>query len=132
VQVAILAREGVHEARLHLNPAEMGPISVQIAVDGTQAQVNFQADVAATRQALESSLGTLADALRDSGLTFSGGSVSDQGGSAARGQAGTQGDGDGSGPRQGGNRGNATTRSTTSTAAPAAWRTPRGVVDLVA
>ncbi|HET9642785.1 MAG TPA: hypothetical protein VFP68_05405, partial [Burkholderiaceae bacterium] len=36
VQLSVLAREGVHEARLHLHPAEMGPISVQIALQGTQ------------------------------------------------------------------------------------------------
>jgi flagellar hook-length control protein FliK len=78
VQLSVLAREGVQEARLHLNPAEMGPIAVQIAVDGSTAVVHFQADVAATRQALESSLPDLAAAMRDNGFTLSGGSVSSQ------------------------------------------------------
>jgi hypothetical protein len=78
VQLTLLAREGVHEARLHLNPAEMGPIAVQIAVDGSQAVVHFQAEQAATRQVLENSLPDLAAALRDGGLTLSGGSVSQQ------------------------------------------------------
>jgi flagellar hook-length control protein FliK len=78
VQLSVLAREGVQEARLHLNPADMGPIHVQIAVDGSQAQVSFQADVAATRQALENSMPDLAAAFGQAGLTLSGGDVSQQ------------------------------------------------------
>ncbi|MBS0317600.1 MAG: hypothetical protein JSR49_10805, partial [Proteobacteria bacterium] len=34
-QVSVLVKDGVKEAQLHLNPPEMGPISVQIAMDGT-------------------------------------------------------------------------------------------------
>jgi len=76
VQVSVLARDGVQHAQLHLNPAEMGPISVQIALDGTQARVDFGADSAATRQLIEAGLPELAAALRDAGLTLSGGGVS--------------------------------------------------------
>jgi flagellar hook-length control protein FliK len=76
VQVSVLARDGVHEARLHLNPAEMGPVSVQIAMDGERAHIDFGAQAAATRSAIEASLPELAAALRDAGLTLSGGGVS--------------------------------------------------------
>lgn len=76
VQVSVLARDGVQHAELHLNPAEMGPISVQIALDGTRAQVDFGADTLATRQIIESGLPELAAALRDAGFTLSGGGVS--------------------------------------------------------
>lgn len=86
VQVSVLARGGVQQAELHLNPAEMGPISVQIALDGTQAQVNFGADSAATRQIIESGLPELAAALRDAGFTLSGGGV--QGQARGRGEGG--------------------------------------------
>ncbi len=82
-QLTTLARDGVHEAQLQLNPAEMGPIAVQIVVDGSQAQVDFAATQAATRQALEASLPSLAAALQSLGLTLSGGGVFEQG-SAAR------------------------------------------------
>jgi flagellar hook-length control protein FliK len=82
VQVSVLARDGIQQAELHLNPAEMGPISVQIALDGTQAQVNFGADSAATRAIIEGGLPELAAALRDAGFTLSGGGVHSQ----ARGQ----------------------------------------------
>ena len=76
VQVSVLARDGVHEARLQLNPAEMGPVSVQIAMDGERAHIDFGAQAAATRAAIEASLPELAAALRDAGLTLSGGGVS--------------------------------------------------------
>jgi flagellar hook-length control protein FliK len=78
VQISVLAKDGVQQAELHLNPADMGPISVQIALDGTQAQVNFGADSAATRQIIEGGLPELAAALRDAGFTLSGGGVHQQ------------------------------------------------------
>lgn len=75
-QVSLLAKEGVQAAELHLNPADMGPISVQITLDGTQARVDFGADSASTRQLIEAGLPELASALREAGLTLSGGGVS--------------------------------------------------------
>ena len=76
VQVSVLVAAGVQRAELHLNPAEMGPVSVQIVVDGAQARVDFGADLAATRQAIEASLPALASALQDAGMTLHGGGVS--------------------------------------------------------
>jgi flagellar hook-length control protein FliK len=76
--VSLLAVDGVQSAELQLNPAEMGPVAVQIVLDGNQAQVSFQAAQAETRQALEQSLPDLAAALQGSGLTLSGGGVSQQ------------------------------------------------------
>ena len=77
VQISMLAGDGVQQARLHLNPAEMGPVSVHIALQGTQARIDFGADAAATRQAIEAALPELATALREAGLTLHGGGVSD-------------------------------------------------------
>jgi flagellar hook-length control protein FliK len=77
-QVSVLARDGIDRAEIRLNPAEMGPVSVQIQMDGTQARVEFMADVAATRAALEASVPQLASALREAGLTLSGGGVFQQ------------------------------------------------------
>ena len=97
VQMSVLARGGVQHAELHLNPAEMGPVSVQIAMDGTQARVDFGADVAATRHAIEAGLPELASALRDAGFTLAGGGVSqhsrgrgDGGGGDASSDSGTR------------------------------------------
>lgn len=77
-QLTTLARDGVHEAELQLNPADMGPIAVQIVVDGAQAQIDFTASHAGTRQALETTLPALAAALNGAGLTLSGGGVFEQ------------------------------------------------------
>jgi flagellar hook-length control protein FliK len=77
-QLNILVKDGVSEARLHLNPAEMGPITVQIHIEGQTARVEMVAEHAATRQALEQSMPALAGALRESGLTLTGGGVFEQ------------------------------------------------------
>ena len=77
-QVSLFAADGVQTARLQINPAEMGPISVQIMVNGNAAQVDFQADRAATRDLIEAALPALASALQDAGLTLTGGGVSQQ------------------------------------------------------
>lgn len=77
-RVSLLAGQGVERAELQLNPADMGPVSVRIAVEGQQAQVSFHAAQPDTRQALEQSLPDLAAALRAGGLTLTGGGVFQQ------------------------------------------------------
>lgn len=77
-RVSLMAVDGVQRAELQLNPADMGPVSVQIVVDGSQAQVSFQAAQAETRQVLEQCLPDLAAALQGQGLTLSGGGVFQQ------------------------------------------------------
>jgi flagellar hook-length control protein FliK len=89
LQVSLLAARGVQSAELHLNPAEMGPVSIQILLDGRHAQVNFGADSAQTRQLIESGMPELASALRDAGLTLTGGGVSQHGG-GRRGEPGSE------------------------------------------
>ncbi len=86
-QVSMLVRDGIQQASLQLNPAHMGPISVQISLDGTQTRVDFSADSAATRQIIEAGLPELASALRDAGLTLSGGGVSQQSAQSAQQEA---------------------------------------------
>jgi flagellar hook-length control protein FliK len=76
-QVRWLVQDGVQQAQLTLNPAEMGPVAVQIVIDGRDARIDFSADFAATRTALEASLPVLAAALDDSGLRLAGGGVHD-------------------------------------------------------
>lgn len=75
-RVAMLVRDGVEQARVHLNPAEMGPVSLQMSLDGQRVRVEMMAELAATRQVLEQSLPSLASALRDAGFTLHGGGVS--------------------------------------------------------
>ncbi len=124
-QLTTLARDGVHEAQLQLNPAEMGPIAVQIVVDGSQAQVDFAAAQAATRQALEASLPSLAAALQTLGLTLSGGGVFEQGSASHDAEAGRP---DGRGARRAAGAGEATAGETR----PVALRTRAGLLDLYA
>lgn len=94
VQVSLLASDGIQEAELHLNPAEMGPISVRIALDGQRAQVDFGVDSAATRAIVEAGLPELAAAMREAGLTLTGGGVSQHArGDGAAAQGGRPGDG---------------------------------------
>lgn len=77
-QISYFVREGIQQAQLHLNPAEMGPVSVQIALNGQQAQVDFAAASSATRAAIENSLSDLAASLQSAGFTLTGGGVSQQ------------------------------------------------------
>lgn len=78
-QVGVWVRDGVQEARLQLHPAELGPVQIQIALEGQSAQIDFHAAHARTREAIEASLPALASALRESGFTLAGGGVFGQG-----------------------------------------------------
>ena len=125
-QITTFVRDGIEHARLHLNPADMGPVQVTIQIDGGTAAVHLSADDAQTRQALEQALPMLAGSLREEGLTLTGGGVSQQARQDAD-QAQTRQDG----------RTRADTQPATGTAqggadraAPLAQR--RGIVDLVA
>lgn len=124
-QISLFARDGVQTARLQLNPAEMGPITVQIALDGSAARVDFQADLASTRAVIEASLPALARALQEAGMTLAGGGVSQQPSSH---QPPPQADPSGA-QRRTGDR--STAAGDAPMLAPVAART-RGLVDLVA
>ena len=87
-QVSLLARDGIGQAELHLNPADMGPVEVRIHLDGDAARVMMSADLAPTRQWLEQALPTLAATLRDAGLTLAGGGVFEQAGGGHQQSAG--------------------------------------------
>ncbi|NRF68503.1 flagellar hook-length control protein FliK [Aquincola sp. S2] len=127
-QITLLAKDGVQQARIELNPVDLGPVLVQISLDGSAARVDFHAEVASTRQAIESSLPALAGSLRDAGMTLTGGGVFQQPQQQSSGRHGAE---DGhrrhNGPGQRGNEGGPAAVSTT--VRPGARR---GLVDLVA
>ncbi|MBI3369977.1 MAG: flagellar hook-length control protein FliK [Burkholderiales bacterium] len=130
-QISLLARDGIQEAKIQLHPAEMGPISVQIALDGSAARVDFHASVAATRAAIEASLPALAVALQDAGFTLAGGGVFQQ--SAQQQQPQSQGSAQNSTPDGNGRTTTGSLSDTGTDAAPARiLRTQRGLVDLIA
>lgn len=76
--VNAVGEDGTMSAELHLNPAEMGPISVKISLDGQSAQVDFAAANLETRRAIEASLSMLSASLDDAGFSLGGSGVSDQ------------------------------------------------------
>lgn len=76
--VKATGEDGTLSAELHLNPAEMGPISVKISLDGQSAQVDFAAANVETRRAIEASLPALSASLDDAGFSLGGSGVSDQ------------------------------------------------------
>jgi len=122
-EVSVMLRDGVQEARLQLNPAEMGPITVQIQIDGNSAQVNLAAEQHDTRQALEQAMPALAGALRENGLTLTGGGVFEQPRQPRDDNPPADGRGGKPGPDDG---------APAAASAPARRFTPRGVVDLIA
>jgi flagellar hook-length control protein FliK len=77
-QISTFIRHGVERAQLQLHPAELGPVTVQILVEGASAQVHLWAEQPGTRLALEQAMPALAGQLRESGLTLTGGGVFEQ------------------------------------------------------
>jgi len=124
-QIAFFAREGIEHARVQLNPVDLGPIQVQLALDGSQVRLELAAEVASTRALLEQSLPSLASSLREGGFTLSGGGVfqeprrGDGSGEPSRGSAGRA-----QGADEAGDAG--------ARAAPVAVRRSAGLVDVFA
>ncbi len=78
-RVIMMAGRRVQSADIRLNPAELGPLRVQVSVDDGTVSVSFHAQHAVTRDAIEQALPRLRDLLDDSGLALGDASVSDQG-----------------------------------------------------
>lgn len=78
-RVIMMAGQRLHTADIRLNPAELGPLRVQVSVDDGTVSVSFHAQHALTRDAIEQALPRLRDLLGDNGLALADASVSDQG-----------------------------------------------------
>ena len=70
-----MAGNGVQTAQIQITPDELGPITVQVHLQGAIANVLFSSAHEQTRQVLESSLGGLRDALAAGGLSLGQASV---------------------------------------------------------
>lgn len=68
-QVSLAVDNGWSSAKLSVNPPQLGPIELQIAVQGAHAQVAMSTHSAVTREALESSAPKLRDLLNSQGFT---------------------------------------------------------------
>ena len=78
--------QGTSEIRLHLQPENLGDVTMKITVTGSQISANVVASSADVRNALVSNHQQLARSLADAGLTLSGFSVDVSGGNAGRDQ----------------------------------------------
>lgn len=81
-EVASLALRGIERAEIVLNPRELGPVRIELSLNGEAARVAFSAVQPQTRHAIEQTLPILESMLAEHGLMLSGSSVSD--GSAHR------------------------------------------------
>lgn len=70
-----MAGNGMQAAEVQVDPGSLGPITVQLRLQGDVANVVFSSAHEATRQALESSLAGLRDALASNGLSLGQASV---------------------------------------------------------
>ena len=67
-RVVWMAREGVQQAELKLNPANLGPVEVRLNINNDQATVTFIASNATTRDALEQALPKLRESFMENGM----------------------------------------------------------------
>lgn len=65
-----LVRENVQEARIRLNPREMGVIDIRIQVDGDRAHLQFVSAQANVREALDAALPRLREMFAEGGLSL--------------------------------------------------------------
>ena len=71
-RVQWLVKEGIQSAELTLHPQDMGPIRIEMSIDGTATSIDFAATQADTRAAIEQALPRLRDLLADQGLQLGG------------------------------------------------------------
>lgn len=91
-RVVWMAKNDVQTASIQLNPPNLGPVEVRVTLvndpgSPTSATVQFSAAHSATRDAIESSMPRLHDALRESGITLGNTSVDSGNAGHARQQA---------------------------------------------
>lgn len=77
-RVVWMAREGVQQAELRLNPAHLGPVEVRLSMQNEQTSVTFIASNAAARDALEQALPRLRESFNENGLALNHAEVSHQ------------------------------------------------------
>lgn len=69
-QVVWHVAQNIQSASLKLNPQHLGPLELQLHMDGDKASIAFASQHAAVREALESSLPRLRDMLAEQGLNL--------------------------------------------------------------
>jgi flagellar hook-length control protein FliK len=69
-RIAWLAGQGEQGARLHLNPPELGPVTVTLHVSAEEASARFVAAHIAVREAIEAALPRLREMLAENGISL--------------------------------------------------------------
>ena len=87
--IAFFAREGIHNASIHLHPEELGSLQISLRVHQEQAHIHIVSEHALVRQAMEHALPQLRAAMAESGLQLSQASVGAEGSSAWTGRRGS-------------------------------------------
>lgn len=131
-EVRFMVEAGLQQAELHLNPADLGPIQIQLSLNGQAAEISLAAAHGATRESLQQALPVLREMLAEDGLQLAQAGVSagaGQGFAQDQAQANAQ-------PRQ---RATASTGEATAspsgaprTSGAASLRAGRGMLDLYA
>lgn len=78
-RVVWLAGQHQQSAELHVNPPELGPIDIVLSFDREQAHVHFSSAHLPVREAIETALPALRDALSQAGIQLGNTSVSAEG-----------------------------------------------------
>jgi flagellar hook-length control protein FliK len=73
-----MAKEGIQQAELKMNPANLGPVEVKLHVQNDQASVTFLAQHSTTRDALEQALPKLRDSFAENGIQLTHAEVGQQ------------------------------------------------------
>lgn len=76
-EVGTLALRGIEQAEIVLNPRDLGPVRIELSLNGEAARIAFSAAQPETRHAIEQTLPVLKDLLASNGLMLAGASVSD-------------------------------------------------------
>lgn len=76
-RVVWMASEGIQQAALKLNPANLGPVEVKLTMHNEQTHVTFISHNAATRDALEQAIPRLRESFIENGLELADANVSD-------------------------------------------------------
>ncbi len=67
-EVHWMVEAGVQQAELHLNPADLGPIRIQLSITAQTADISFAAAHATTREGISQALPSLREMLAGQGL----------------------------------------------------------------
>jgi len=77
-QVSFMLKGGLQQAEIKLNPAHLGPMEIKLTMNDDQASVNFVAQHAPVREALDAAIPRLREMLEQQGLNLADVDVSTQ------------------------------------------------------